>query len=62
MTSKELAAWERKQAANRRAYDREHREKIATRWYRYGLVVGYTWLGLKLTVGWIFVYGFLQGW
>ncbi len=59
LAGKELAAWERKQAANRRAYDRERREKIGTRWHRYGLVVGYGWLALKLAITLAFVSAFV---
>ncbi|MYB89057.1 MAG: hypothetical protein F4X93_03740 [Proteobacteria bacterium] len=58
---KELAAWERKQAANRRVYDREHREKIGTRWHRYGLAVGSVWLGLMAAISLVFLNALLHG-
>ncbi|MCY3803493.1 MAG: hypothetical protein OXG06_03685 [Gammaproteobacteria bacterium] len=60
LEGEELAAWERKQAANRRAYDRERREKIGKRWHRYGLAVGSSWLGLKAVIALGFLHGLLD--
>lgn len=58
MTNKELEAWERKQAANRRAYERERRERIGRRWENAGLLVGSAWVLLQAIIIAAFIYAF----